>query len=280
MAVQLKPLTWNVPIVNDKRAPTKEFMLKWQQLNKAAGSIVNLSTPAEVSAVIDILTGGAVNGSLLVRSGGTWQGYPSPSNGAKFLSGNNPPTWQDVDDADLAMSDVTTNNVSTSKHGFAPKLPNDATKYLDGTGNYTVPPTGSSTIGVQLSKQSGNQAITGFTHTKINWDTTDYADSGFTVSLANDTITVADAGYYAVQVFTRFTTSPNISDILTLDVNGTLLRSGTQATRAGAVSSVMTALIKLAANDVLTAYIDTDAGVTLNNTATIPSCMLWQVFKV
>lgn len=44
-------------------------------------------------------------------------------------------------DSGLSLTDVTTNNVSTSKHGFAPKLPNDATKYLDGTGSYSIPPT-------------------------------------------------------------------------------------------------------------------------------------------
>jgi len=37
------------------------------------------------------------------------------------------------------LADNTTNDVSTSKHGYAPKLPNDATKFLDGTGNYSVP---------------------------------------------------------------------------------------------------------------------------------------------
>jgi len=44
-----------------------------------------------------------------------------------------------VTDANLSTSDITTNDVSTTKHGFAPKLPNDATKYLDGTGNYSTP---------------------------------------------------------------------------------------------------------------------------------------------
>lgn len=42
-------------------------------------------------------------------------------------------------DSDLAFTDITTNNVSTSSHGFVPKAPNDATKYLDGTGSYSVP---------------------------------------------------------------------------------------------------------------------------------------------
>jgi hypothetical protein len=39
-------------------------------------------------------------------------------------------------EADLATTDITTGNVSTSKHGWAPKAPNDATKFLDGTGAY------------------------------------------------------------------------------------------------------------------------------------------------
>jgi hypothetical protein len=37
------------------------------------------------------------------------------------------------------LADVTTLNASTSMHGYAPKLPNDATKYYNGTGGFTVP---------------------------------------------------------------------------------------------------------------------------------------------
>ena len=46
-------------------------------------------------------------------------------------------------DANLSLSDITTNDVSIAKHGFAPKSPNDATKYLDGLGAYSVPASGS-----------------------------------------------------------------------------------------------------------------------------------------
>lgn len=45
-----------------------------------------------------------------------------------------------VTDATLPFSDITTNDVSTSKHGFAPKLPGDSTKFLNGAGAYAVPP--------------------------------------------------------------------------------------------------------------------------------------------
>lgn len=44
-----------------------------------------------------------------------------------------------VTEAMQVLADNTTQNVSTSKHGYAPKAPNDATKYLDGTGAYSVP---------------------------------------------------------------------------------------------------------------------------------------------
>ncbi|HNC56660.1 MAG TPA: DUF2793 domain-containing protein [Leptospiraceae bacterium] len=48
-------------------------------------------------------------------------------------------TLSNITEAMLSFSDVTTLNVNTSRHGFAPKAPNDATKYLDGTGNYSTP---------------------------------------------------------------------------------------------------------------------------------------------
>ncbi len=44
-----------------------------------------------------------------------------------------------ITEAYLTLADNTTDDVSTTKHGFAPKAPNDATKYLDGTGVYSVP---------------------------------------------------------------------------------------------------------------------------------------------
>lgn len=49
-------------------------------------------------------------------------------------------------DATLTTSDITTNDVSTTKHGFAPKAPNDATKYLNGLGAWAVPAGGGTDI--------------------------------------------------------------------------------------------------------------------------------------
>lgn len=46
-----------------------------------------------------------------------------------------------ITEAMQLLSDNTTNNVSTSKHGYAPKAPADATKFLNGAGVYSTPVT-------------------------------------------------------------------------------------------------------------------------------------------
>lgn len=42
----------------------------------------------------------------------------------------------------LTLADNTTNDVTTSKHGFVPKAPNDTTKFLRGDATWTVPASG------------------------------------------------------------------------------------------------------------------------------------------
>lgn len=51
-----------------------------------------------------------------------------------------------VTDATISMSDITTNNSSTTQHGFLKKLSNVATEYMDGTGAWSVPAGGAPTF--------------------------------------------------------------------------------------------------------------------------------------
>lgn len=44
-----------------------------------------------------------------------------------------------VTDANLSTSDITTNDVSTTKHGFAPKAPNNTSQFLRGDGTWAAP---------------------------------------------------------------------------------------------------------------------------------------------
>ncbi len=71
-------------------------------------------------------------------------------------------------DANLLTSDITTNNASTSKHGFAPKYPNDATKFLDGTGAYSVPTSAAHAIYVAASPPTTDVGIFTIVITGIN----------------------------------------------------------------------------------------------------------------
>ncbi len=60
-------------------------------------------------------------------------------------------------DKNIITSDVTNNNVSITKHGFAPKAPNDATKFLDGTGAYSTPASGGAANAVTMIAHSETQ---------------------------------------------------------------------------------------------------------------------------
>lgn len=127
----VNPLTWNVPIVNSDGTPTNEFQRKWAQQASANGSIPDLTTAAGVSKRLDLL--GALPGMLLERGPTAWGGLASPADATKFLNGAALPAYAAVKDSDLALTDITTNNVTSTKHGFAPKSPADATKFLNGT---------------------------------------------------------------------------------------------------------------------------------------------------
>jgi hypothetical protein len=83
----------------------------------------------------------SVNAISIVAATSSVPGSMSAADKAKIdaITGTNTGD-QVISDATISATDITTNNVSTTKHGFAPKLPNDATKFLNGTGGYTVPP--------------------------------------------------------------------------------------------------------------------------------------------
>jgi hypothetical protein len=84
---------------------------------------------------------------------------------------------------DLAAPDDNTDlDVSTTKHGLAPKAPNDATKYLNGVGAYTVPAGGGG--GWTKKTISGNGAQT--------WDGDDGNYLELTCSGGNVTLSFQD----------------------------------------------------------------------------------------
>lgn len=108
-------------------------------LGSGSGS-VTITVPAAAGVNTLVLPAGTTDFSA---TGGSSQVVKQASAGGAF-------TVAQVTDADLSTSDITTNNATSSKHGFLPKLSNTATEYLDGTGAFSTPAGGGGLDYVQL----------------------------------------------------------------------------------------------------------------------------------
>lgn len=113
--------------------------LRFMELLSNGSSYIGLKSPTDVTT----------SKTYTLPSADGTSGQVLKTNGSAVLS------FASVTDAELSTSDVTTNNVSTSKHGFAPKAPNDAKKYLDGTGAWTSLP-----IEIQVACSDETTALT------------------------------------------------------------------------------------------------------------------------
>ena len=72
------------------------------------------------------------------------------------------PSFSSVVEGDLGLTDITTANVSSAAHGFAPKNNGNATYYLNGAGGYSIPAgSGSGTVNSGTGGQLAYYASTG-----------------------------------------------------------------------------------------------------------------------
>src|ERR1019366_6192558 len=72
------------------------------------------------------------------------------------------PSFGSVVEGDLGLTDITTANVSSAAHGFAPKNNGNATYYLNGAGGYSIPAgSGSGTVNSGTGGQLAYYASTG-----------------------------------------------------------------------------------------------------------------------
>jgi hypothetical protein len=96
-------------------------------------------------------------------------------------------------DSVITFTDITTNNASTTKHGFLKKLNNDATYYMDGTGAWSIPAGGSTSNSFATIAVSGESDVVADSST----DTLTFVGAGgitITTNAGTDTITFTGGG--------------------------------------------------------------------------------------
>ncbi len=139
-----------------------------------------------------------------------------------------------VTEAMQSLSDNTTNNVSTSKHGYVPKAPGDATKFLDGSGAYSVPVT-SPLVGTSTTSLAVAMGSTVFT-----------TQAGLSIGNGQFLIAVsaADATNYMFGTVTSYSGTTLTINVTAISGSGThadwnIFSSGPQgASGSGSVSNV------------------------------------------
>lgn len=169
----------------------------------AAGSnTISGLTNANLNGSAGITNANLANNSITINSNAT-------ALGASF----------NVTDANLVTSNVTTNNASITKHGFVPILPNDATKYYDGTGNYSTPSGSGSTLTRQVITSGSSATVTGGNYL-VTFDLSSTASSfalTFPASPSDKDIVKIDAAGTSIPygtVITSFSVLPNTSQTI------------------------------------------------------------------
>ena len=125
-------------------AGTANTLLHGNAAGAPTYSAVDLA--ADVTGILPVLHGGT--GAATLTSHGVLLGHGTgvvlaTAVGASntVLHGNTgaDPTWSAVVEADISLSNVTTNDATIARHGFLPILSNVATQFLNGQGSFATP---------------------------------------------------------------------------------------------------------------------------------------------
>lgn len=157
-----------------KRASTTGLLKAASGVIAAAIADTDYLTPGTAASTY-VPTTRTVNGKALsgnITLGLASADFANQGTATTVLHGNaaGNPAFSAIVEADITLADNTTNDVSTTKHGFVPKAPNDTTKFLRGDGTWQVPAGGStsyvtfssdgSVVGRWLQAADGNGTIT------------------------------------------------------------------------------------------------------------------------
>lgn len=91
MVNPLDPLSHAVPIVDAQGRPLSQFIRQWQSQRGVNNTIQSITTPEQVSAILDLL--GSVPEGMLVRGASSWEPLPVGANGNVLTVVSGKPKW-------------------------------------------------------------------------------------------------------------------------------------------------------------------------------------------
>lgn len=166
----------------------------------------------DTGATVDLTASGfsdpmTSRGDIIVRNASNVTARLAKGSADTFLHSDGTDVgYAAVTDAMLSTSDITTNNASTSKHGFLKKLDNNAAHFMDGTGAWSTPSVGTPTfVGAKAynsATQTMNGSGTNSGNTTLTFDSEEY-DTSTIHSTSSNTgrLTAPSTGYYQVGIF-------------------------------------------------------------------------------
>lgn len=171
-------------------------------------------------------------------------------------------------ESNLSLSDNTTGNVTTAKHGFTPKLSGVSTEFLNGSGSYAVPALGSIVeSNISLSDITTNNVTTakhGFVPKLSGVATQFFTGAGTYASLPARYLSQTFTGQTSVNVTHNFGIYPLVQVI---DSNGFTL-SPTRATMM-LVASYLVSIVHNTVNDFTLTFTAATTGTVITVAGTV-----------
>jgi len=130
----------------------------------SSASSASVSAAAAAQSAIDAAAAAAgvlanpmttAGDTIYATSGGTPARLAKNASANTVLHSGTVPSWSAVVEADITLADNTTNDVSTTKHGFVPKAPNDTAKYFRGDATWATLSASGQLIDMQVFTASG-----------------------------------------------------------------------------------------------------------------------------
>jgi hypothetical protein len=158
-----------------------------------------------------------------------------------------------IAEAKLTLSDNTTADASSSKHGFCPKLSGSSSQYLNGEGSFAALPDIGARVNNSTDITLSHNSITALTFDTEDWDT----DTMHSTTTNTSRLTATKAGKYLVVGMVWFNTNGTGIRNIYIYKNGSVVAQTGENTCSSANSTILNIVnfVDLAVND----YIELEA---------------------